>query len=473
MGKFKKIMIYCIILLIFILFLFSIAPNVYASTSKTYRFSSNRGPRLKYDVSNSKMVTISVIDNNGISSILVEQYLNKKYVNITSKLKISEDKTTISIPNSVIKDKIIIRIKAVDKKDKNYSVNMATITKNENPKNGEYYSLNLSPRFKIVYVPCNNKDNIDAFIIQAEDGNKILQCELEDLNNSNNKQTVKLQAKNKKEFVSFELNTLKLKKSYYYIVLYIKDGKGYETVERIKFNIIESKESTPKYIAHRGASLEFPENTLDAFKSASQNANIFGVETDIRCTSDKQLICMHDSTIDRLTDGTGSVSNLNYENYISKLNVKAIDEKKYKIATYEEYLETIKNSNSNAIIELKSNNKEAINKTIQMIEANKMEKRTIIISFDYEILKYIRTNLNQNIKLCFLVKAATEQNILKAKELNNSMIGINGNSITQEFIDKAHNNNLEVNTWTVDSYTERAKLYYMGVDYITTNNMNT
>ena len=135
-------------------------------------------------------------------------------------------------------------------------------------------------------------------------------------------------------------------------------------------------------------------------------------------------------------------------------------------------MRNLKSSGRNAIIELKTKDKQAINKIVQMVKTNNMEKKAIIISFDYDSLQYIRSTLNKNIKLCFLAREATEENILKAQRLNNSIIGLNGNNITEEFINSAHQKNVEVNTWTVDSYAERAKLYYMGVDYITTNNMN-
>ena len=55
-------------------------------------------------------------------------------------------------------------------------------------------------------------------------------------------------------------------------------------------------------IAHRGASAQFAENTLDAFLGAvDQGAD--GVELDVRRTADGHLAVHHDDT---LADGTGS-----------------------------------------------------------------------------------------------------------------------------------------------------------------------
>jgi len=61
-------------------------------------------------------------------------------------------------------------------------------------------------------------------------------------------------------------------------------------------------------IGHRGNSMFAPENTLAAFRSALGKAD--WVELDGHITRDGHLVVIHDSTVDRTTDGAGSVSNL-------------------------------------------------------------------------------------------------------------------------------------------------------------------
>lgn len=61
--------------------------------------------------------------------------------------------------------------------------------------------------------------------------------------------------------------------------------------------------------AHRGASQTHPENTLTAFEEAV-DLGAHQIEFDVRRTSDGELVLMHDSTVDRTTNGTGSVSGL-------------------------------------------------------------------------------------------------------------------------------------------------------------------
>jgi glycerophosphoryl diester phosphodiesterase len=59
-------------------------------------------------------------------------------------------------------------------------------------------------------------------------------------------------------------------------------------------------------VAHRGLLRDAPENTLPGFK-ACLDAHL-GFEFDVRRSSDGALVCIHDDTLDRTTDGTGPVA---------------------------------------------------------------------------------------------------------------------------------------------------------------------
>jgi glycerophosphoryl diester phosphodiesterase len=64
-------------------------------------------------------------------------------------------------------------------------------------------------------------------------------------------------------------------------------------------------------IAHRGGTSLAPENTLAAFRRAAE-LGVDYVEIDVRATRDGRLVLMHDRTVDRTTDGTGAVADLDY-----------------------------------------------------------------------------------------------------------------------------------------------------------------
>ena len=62
-------------------------------------------------------------------------------------------------------------------------------------------------------------------------------------------------------------------------------------------------------IAHRGASAAAPENTIPAYRAALR-AGVSQLDLDVRFTSTGIPVVMHDSTVDRTTDGTGRVSRM-------------------------------------------------------------------------------------------------------------------------------------------------------------------
>lgn len=66
----------------------------------------------------------------------------------------------------------------------------------------------------------------------------------------------------------------------------------------------------PLILAHRGASAHAPENTLAAFILAREEG-ADGVELDAKLSADGQVVVMHDSTVDRTTDGHGRVNAMN------------------------------------------------------------------------------------------------------------------------------------------------------------------
>lgn len=59
-------------------------------------------------------------------------------------------------------------------------------------------------------------------------------------------------------------------------------------------------------VAHRGASAQAPENTMEAFRLGVE-AGADAIELDVHLTSDGQLAVIHDDTLDRTTDRTGPV----------------------------------------------------------------------------------------------------------------------------------------------------------------------
>src|SRR3954468_2849706 len=64
-------------------------------------------------------------------------------------------------------------------------------------------------------------------------------------------------------------------------------------------------------VAHRGLLRHAPENTLANFRACLELR--LGFEFDVQRTKDGHLVCIHDETVDRTTNGTGTASGMTLE----------------------------------------------------------------------------------------------------------------------------------------------------------------
>ena len=72
------------------------------------------------------------------------------------------------------------------------------------------------------------------------------------------------------------------------------------------------RDDRPLSVAHRGHSIAYPENTLEAYRKAIE-LGVEMIECDVNITRDGQLVMIHDSTLDRTTNGKGRVSSATRE----------------------------------------------------------------------------------------------------------------------------------------------------------------
>lgn len=96
-------------------------------------------------------------------------------------------------------------------------------------------------------------------------------------------------------------------------------------------------------IAHRGDHVIYPENTLEGYAEAIKN-EVDYIEIDVRTTKDGQLVSMHDATVDRMTNGKGSVKDLTLAE-IEQLHIKSkdtTDKRTYLLPTFEQILKLCK-----------------------------------------------------------------------------------------------------------------------------------
>src|SRR5215213_7445739 len=100
-------------------------------------------------------------------------------------------------------------------------------------------------------------------------------------------------------------------------------------------------------IAHRGASSQFPENTLLAFRQAIEQG-VDMLELDVHSTADAHLVVIHDRTLERTTNGHGYVNEHRLE------EIRQLDAGRGEtIPLFEEVIELAREAHIRVCVEIK------------------------------------------------------------------------------------------------------------------------
>lgn len=228
----------------------------------------------------------------------------------------------------------------------------------------------------------------------------------------------------------------------------------------------------PLVWAHRGASGYLPENTLPAFAKAIE-MGADGIELDVHKTRDGQLVVIHDEKIDRTSNGKGDVKDATLEelrrfNY----NVTHPECEHADIPTMREVFELIKPTNLTINIELKNGVVfyEGLEEDIlAMTKEYGMEDRVIYSSFNHYSIMRIK-ELNPEAHTGFLYMDGTLNMPEYGKEhgveaLHPALYNVQ----YPNFVERAHELGLKINTWTVNSRQYMSLACDMGLDAIITN----
>ncbi|KAL7415559.1 PLC-like phosphodiesterase [Mrakia frigida] len=77
----------------------------------------------------------------------------------------------------------------------------------------------------------------------------------------------------------------------------------------------------PQVWGHRGASAEFPENTMKSFVAAIKEGS-HGIESDVHLTKDGRILLFHDQRLDRTSTGTGLIGQQNWTGGMEHVRTK-------------------------------------------------------------------------------------------------------------------------------------------------------
>lgn len=258
---------------------------------------------------------------------------------------------------------------------------------------------------------------------------------------------------------------LALMTGFWILFAYIQVNK----VTQYGYNVYAGYRAT-RYIAHRGESAKYFDNTQESFISSASNPFFYAVETDIRLTKDGVWVCSHDdnpfldksvrisaSTYDEIKDLPLDVSGAR-----QGVNVSL----PYTIPTYELYLEILDHYGKRALIEIKGTyDRETLSPVVtQAVETLGLADVTFG-SFSLESLRAVyETN-------AYVRMLAFTGNALSAYcyAYMGRSVGVDQKILSKTFVDTAHKQGNAVFVYTVSDKVKADEYAALQADFIITN----
>jgi glycerophosphoryl diester phosphodiesterase len=231
----------------------------------------------------------------------------------------------------------------------------------------------------------------------------------------------------------------------------------------------------PMIFAHRGASLYAPENTLAAFEIAiEQKAD--AIEFDVNITADGCLVVIHDDTVDRTTNGSGKVRELNLED-LQQLDAGSSFHRTFK----GEHIPTLENIfthiGKRIFINIELKDKDFSKSSLQEKVADLLHKydmtdSVLISSFNTNVLRSVHNRLPE-VAIAILADRK-KQGILSRFQISLSFVKYQAwhtifKDATPNLVKKQHSLGHRVNVYTVDQPDDIRSLLKIGIDGVFTN----
>ena len=242
-------------------------------------------------------------------------------------------------------------------------------------------------------------------------------------------------------------------------------------------------ESYPIVVAHRGASVDYPENTLSSFAGAL-DAGADVVETDVRLTADGVPVVFHDGEVSRTTDGHGFVHELTLGE-IKALDASAGKGKRAEIPTLREVLDLV-SGRAGINLEIKnlpgepafdSPREATVQAALKEVEAAGFSGPVLVSSFNWLTIERAR-GLAPDVPTGFLTVGAIDPRacVVYATTAGHEFVLPEIPALLAAgagFVAEAHDAGIRVGTWTVDDPENLRTLFSWGVDAVASNDPET
>lgn len=234
----------------------------------------------------------------------------------------------------------------------------------------------------------------------------------------------------------------------------------------------------PRIFAHRGASALAPENTMAAFVKAFEvGARWFEFDVDIM--GDGTLLVIHDDTLDRTTNGSGSYATMGFGD-LRKLDAGAWFSPTYRFERIPECASVVEFANAHRMgmnLEIKPNmvSEEARQQLVENVavatDSVADKSRFIVSSFDGRLLFALK-ELRPELAFGWLVDPEDERTHWRngAVELGAKAVHPGLEGLTREEVQELRSLGFDVNVWTVNDVDTARELAEWGVTGIFTDN---
>lgn len=222
-----------------------------------------------------------------------------------------------------------------------------------------------------------------------------------------------------------------------------------------------------------------PENTLISFEEGVRRGADL-IELDVQLSQDGRVVVMHDTSVDRTTDGSGVVRDLPWR------KIQALDAGIWYGPDYAQQgipcLEDVisrfrhkKTANRHTlgfIIELKTirgSGGSLADAVVALLVKEDFVERSMVISFDAVALQEVRA-AHKTLPTGLLFNEESEEGrIAQAKAIGAQAIFPRKTWVTSKGVAAAHKAGLSVATWTCNTKNEMERMVTCGVDAIVTN----
>jgi len=222
-----------------------------------------------------------------------------------------------------------------------------------------------------------------------------------------------------------------------------------------------------------------PENTFASFEEAIRRGADM-IEMDVQLSADGEIVVMHDTSVDRTTNGQGLVRDLPWR------KIKSFDAGAWYGTEYgHQYVpslgdvisrfrnrRTARHHTLGFIIELKTirgSGGSLADAVVALLAKEQFTDRCFVISFDAVALQEVHY-ANKHIPTGYLYSDEKDESpVEKAKDIGAHAIFPRKTAVTARGVSTAHRAGLAVATWTANTKNEMKRLITCGVDAIATN----